>query len=50
LDQRIIKNFKVFYRKFVLQNIIENLDNAQNAHDLAKQIDDLKAITWVKKA
>ncbi|CAI6370038.1 unnamed protein product [Macrosiphum euphorbiae] len=50
LDQGIIKNFKVFYRKFALQHIIANLEDAQNAHDLAKQIDVLKAITWVKKA
>jgi len=50
LDQGIIKNFKVFYRKFALQHIIANLDDARNAHDLAKQIDVLKAITWVKKS
>ncbi|XP_025196277.1 tigger transposable element-derived protein 4-like [Melanaphis sacchari] len=50
LDQGIIKNFKVFYRKFALQHIIANLDNTRNAHDLAKQIDVLKAIIWVKKA
>lgn len=50
LDQGIIQNFKVFYRKFALQHIIANLDNAQNAHNLAKQIDVLKAITWGKKA
>jgi hypothetical protein len=50
LDQRIIKNFKVFYRKFALQHVIANLEDAQNAHDLTKQIDVLKAITWVKNA
>jgi hypothetical protein len=50
LDQGIIKIFKVFYRKFALQHVIAILEDAQNAHDLAKQIDVLKAITWVKKA
>lgn len=40
-------NFQDFYQNFVLHHLIANLDGTWNAQDLEKQIDVLKAVTWV---
>lgn len=50
LDQGIIKNFKVKYRKRVLRHLIANMDNATSASDLGKKISVLDAIQWISSA
>lgn len=50
LDQGIIKCFKTFYRQYVLKNIIANMEDASNAHELASKINILDAIIWSNMA
>lgn len=50
LDQGIIKNFKVNYRKRVLRHILANMDDARCASDLAKKITVLDAVQWISSS
>ena len=50
LDQGIIKNFKTFYRLLIMKHILAHMDKADSAQDLAKSIDQLDAIYFMKKA
>lgn len=50
LDLGIIKNFKVYYRKLLLQHIIAKLEECSTAHEVVKSVDVLIAIRWVAQA
>ncbi|XP_023317561.1 tigger transposable element-derived protein 6-like [Trichogramma pretiosum] len=50
LEQGIIKNFKVLYRKKVLSSILTRISLVSSAHDLSKQLTVLDAIIWIKAA
>lgn len=47
LDLGIIKNFKVHYRKLLLQHVIANIEECSTAHDVVKSVTVLTAIRWV---
>ena len=44
LDLGIIKNFKVHYRKLLLQHVIGKIDDAESAHEIVKSVNVLNAI------
>lgn len=50
LDQGIIKNFKVFYRTFILKHILSRMDGIKSTAELSKSIDLLEAIYFIKNA
>ena len=50
LDARIIQNFKVKYRKFLLKFVISRVEKQTTAVEIAKEIDILKAIGWIQEA
>ena len=51
LDAGIIKNFKVHYRRLLLQHTLSKVDATHlSASEIAKSIDILTAIRWVKQA
>ena len=51
LDAGIIKNFKVHYRKLIVKHALSKVDgSALTATQIAKSIDLLTAIRWVKQA
>ena len=48
LDAGVIANFKVNYRKLLLQNILIEIDNCSNVSELAKNVTLLEAIRFLK--
>ena len=50
LDARIIKNFKVFYRKQLLQHVLARIKPGSKASDVISIVDLLKSIGWVMDA
>ena len=51
LDAGIIKNFKVHYRRLLLRHTLAKVDESKlNASAIAKSIDILTAIRWIKQA
>nr|XP_014095325.1 tigger transposable element-derived protein 6 [Bactrocera oleae]XP_014095331.1 tigger transposable element-derived protein 6 [Bactrocera oleae]XP_014095339.1 tigger transposable element-derived protein 6 [Bactrocera oleae]XP_014095347.1 tigger transposable element-derived protein 6 [Bactrocera oleae] len=48
LDQGIIQNFKVFYRSSILQHLLPKIDSAVSASELAKSINILEALYFIK--
>ena len=50
LDARIIKNFKVFYRKQLLQHVLARIKPGSKASDVISSVDLLKSIGWVMDA
>ena len=48
LDAGIIRNFKVKYRKRLLKFVISRIDDNRKASDIIKEVDVLKAISWIK--
>ena len=47
LDAGIIKNFKVFYRKQLLQHVLVRIKPGSKASDVINSVDLLKSIGWV---
>ena len=50
LDAGIIKNFKVFYRKQLLQHVLARIKPGSKASDVISSVDLLKSIRWVMYA
>ena len=50
LDAGIIKNFKVFYRRFLLRHVVARIDGSNTATDIVKSVDVLLAIKWAVEA
>ena len=50
LDAGIIKNFKVFYRKQLLQHVLARIKPGSKASDVISSVDLLKSIGWVMDA
>ena len=50
LDAGIIKNFKVFYRKQLLQHVLARIKPGSKASDVITSVDLLKSIGWVMDA
>ena len=47
LDAGIIKNFKVFYRKQLLQHVLARIKPGSKASDVITSVDLLKSVEWV---
>ena len=50
LDAGIIKNFKVFYLKQLLQHVLARIKSGSKASDVISSVDLLKSIGWVMNA
>ena len=50
LDAGIIKNFKVFYRKQLLQHVLARIKPGSKASDVITSVDLLKSVGWVMGA
>ena len=50
LDAGIIKNFKVFYRKQLLQHVLTRIKPGSKAFDVISSVELLKSIGWVSDA
>lgn len=50
LDQGIIQNFKFFYRGSILKHILSKMDQVKSASELAKSINVLEALYYMKTA
>lgn len=50
LDQGVIKNFKVFYRKLILRHILSKIDQVESADELARGVSVLDAVLWIRSA
>ncbi len=50
LDFGIIQNFKVYYRKSLLQFVVSKIDECDKASDIVKSVTILHAIRWVAQA
>ena len=50
LDARIIKSFKVFYRKQLLQHVLPRIKPGSKASDVISSVNLLKSIGWVMDA
>ena len=48
LDAGVIANFKVNYRKLLLQNILIEIENCSNVSELAKNVTLLEAIRFLR--
>ncbi|XP_068671286.1 tigger transposable element-derived protein 4-like [Montipora foliosa] len=46
----VIKNFKVRYRNFLLKFVVSRVNRGLTAPDIAKEVDVLQAIRWIKQA
>ena len=50
LDAEIIRNFKLKYRKKLLEFVISRINDNVKATDIIQEVDILKAISWIKYA
>lgn len=50
MDQGVIRSFKAWYRKFLLQYLVVKIDECNNVTELTKQVDVLAAINWIARA
>ena len=50
LDQGIIQNFKIRYRRLVLAHILSEIEKISCAEELSKKITALDSIMWIKAA
>ena len=50
LDEGIIQNFKIRYRRLILVRISAELENISSADELAQKFNVLDSITWVQTA
>lgn len=50
LDQGIIKNFKLFYRKLLLKMVISKADLGEKASIIANSVNVLDAVKWIAEA
>ena len=48
LDQGIIRSFKVFYRRYLLQNIVDRIISSKNCQEFENSLNVLDACHWVK--
>lgn len=50
LDLGIIKNFKVYYRKLLMQHVLAKVEECSSAHEVVKSVNILLACRWVAQA
>ena len=50
LDLGIIKNFKVHYRKLLMQHVLAKIEECSSAHEVVKSVNILLACRWVAQA
>jgi hypothetical protein len=50
MDQGVIQNFKVQYRKHVLHSICGNMGNCNSVTELSTKISVLDAVRWISDA
>lgn len=50
MDQGVIQNMKLHYRKLVLQSLCANMANCNSVTELSKKISALDAIRWISSA
>ena len=50
LDAGIIKNFKMHFRKLLLQHIVARIDSCASATELTKQLNVLHAVNWIARS
>lgn len=50
LDQGIIQNFKIRYRRLILTRILAELEEISSADELAQKINVLDSVTWIQTA
>lgn len=50
MDQGVIQNLKLHYRKLVLKTLVSNMRESKTASELAKQISVLDAVRWIASA
>ncbi|XP_037931688.1 CENP-B homolog protein 2-like [Teleopsis dalmanni] len=48
LDQEVIQNFKIFYRTLLLKHLLRKIDTTRSASELAKSINVLEAVYFLK--
>lgn len=47
MDQGVIQNLKLHYRRHVLKSLVQNMSQSRSVSDLAKQISILDAVRWI---
>lgn len=50
LDQGIIRNFKLFYRKFLVKRLLSSMDDSECINQLEKSITVFNAVIWITAA
>jgi hypothetical protein len=50
MDQGIIRNVKVHYRKLLMQSLLANMDCTSSASELARTVSVLDAVIWISQA
>ena len=50
MDQGIIRNVKVHYRKLLMQFLLANMDCTSSASELARTVSVLDAVIWISQA
>ena len=50
MDQGIIRNVKVHYRKLLMQSLLANIDCTSSGYELARTVSVLDAVIWISKA
>ena len=50
MDQGIIRNVKVHYRKLLMQSLLANMDCTSSGSELARTVWVLNAVIWISQA
>ena len=50
MDQGIIRNVKVHYRKLLMQSLLTNMDCTSSGSELARTVSVLDAVIWISQA
>jgi hypothetical protein len=50
MDQGVIQNVKVHYRKLLMQSLLANINSTASASELAKTVSVLDAVVWISQA
>ena len=49
MDQGIIRNVKVHYRKLLIQSFLANMDSTSSGSELARTLSVLNAVIWISQ-
>ena len=49
MDQGIIRNVKVQYRKLLMQSLLANMDCTSSGYELARTVSVLDAVIWISQ-